>query len=111
MHKYGASLILLILAVAAAMTFGSIYFHKQNTNQFAFEKEEELDTYEKVEHYIYLAISNLVLISHALPSSIYIAIEILRFYHKRGLIYDMKLISKQINFFTKISGLQNLKKE
>lgn len=44
MHKYGASLILLILLVAAAMTFGSIYFHQQNPDQFAFEKEEELDT-------------------------------------------------------------------
>ena len=94
MHKYGVYLILFILLVAAAMTFGTIYFHHQNPNQYAFEKEEELDTQEKVEHYIYLTVSNLVLISHALPSSIYIAIEILRFYHKRGLVYDMKLISQ-----------------
>ena len=38
--------------------------------------------------------SNLVLISHTLPSSIYIAMEMLRYFKQRGLATDSKMVAE-----------------
>ena len=92
-HKHGNRYILFILILSGLLTIGSIIFTNTNENQYAYEKDlKGNDFMGEAEDILLVAISNLVLISHAVPSSIYIAVEILRIYHKRALFSDSKLL-------------------
>ena len=54
---------------------------------------------------MHIAISNLILIADALPSSIYIAIEVIRFLNKRSLKKDLSVATEdKLSFFNKVTG-------
>ena len=108
-HKHGNRYILFILVLSALLTLGSTIFTNTNEDQYAYHKyTKRSDFMGEAEDLFLVAISNLVLISHAIPSSIYIAVEIVRIYHKRALFSDNKLLKtesiKQVDFFKKITG-------
>ena len=95
-HKHGNRYILFILVLSGLLTIGSTIFTNTNENQYAYDKYlKGNDFIGEAEELILVAISNLVLISHAVPSSIYIAIEIVRIYHKRALFGDRKLLKAE----------------
>ena len=57
---------------------------------------------------MHITIGNLILIADALPSSIYIAIEIIRFLNKRSLRKDLKQPTEdKLSFFNKVTKKKN----
>ena len=58
-----------------------------------------------------ITIGNLILIADALPSSIYIAIEIIRFLNKHSLRKDLRVPTEdKLSFFNKVTGAGKKKK-
>ena len=57
------------------------------------EAKEQLSNKEMVVEQLLILASNLVLISHALPSSIYIAMDVMRFIRKRLITKDKNLLN------------------
>lgn len=113
LHTYSKWLILVIFLMAGLMTVGHHYFTKGNGKQpaleFAYEFEEW--TYEYSKQLAAIYVRNLILISHTLPSSIYIAIEMLRYMKLRGLAKDKKMLARGDGFYQKIGvGKENEKK-
>ena len=66
---------------------------------------EERSLSDEFINQVHIAISNLILIADALPSSIYIAIEIIRFINKRSLKQDLTIPTEEnLSFFNKVTG-------
>ena len=59
---------------------------------------------------MHITVANLILIADALPSSIYIAIEIIRLLNKRSLRKDLWVPTEdKLSFFNKVTGTKKKK--
>ena len=52
MHRYATRFILVLVALSGIMLLGEITFRNNNSNQYAFEKEEERSGAESFNHYL-----------------------------------------------------------
>lgn len=92
MHDFIKRMFILIGVLVTLLTAGGIVFDQMEDHWPNTISGDDVDSNPGINAFRYL-LENLVLISHTIPMSIYVAIEVLKYFQVRLILSDDELVT------------------